>query len=852
MKTIEICSGWKLHWGSTGQGENEHLYTDEADDLNWIRATVPGDVRIDLLREGMIEEPLEGTNIREQKWIEEKEWWYKTAFEIESIPPGSGYELVFHGLDLESSIWLNGEKIGNTKNMFIPHRFDITPYLKEGRNIAAVRLIPAVASLDGADIERYGGVDGEYYAQRCFSRKAQFTFGWDWAPHLLTCGIWRSVELTEHKGVLMQHTYVETQQIDSEGAHLKVRVELENKLDKAKEYKLYFKMDDMIFNIEGLLNPGTQELSFQYLVQRPKLWWPLGVGEAYLYNVTFELLLPGEDIHLTKTARCGIRMVELLEEPIAEEEGKSFTLVVNGEKIYCKGANWVPLDSVIGRIPKDMYKDRLNKAADAHINMLRVWGGGFYEDPYFYRLCDELGIMVWQDFMFACAWYPDDNEGFMENVAVEAESVLKQLRSHPSIVLWCGNNENDQVYYLKHHSDDPFWERFMPVDRFYGEKIYHQLLPSLCRKYVPTIPYRPSSPFGGVNPNGTNEGDCHSWGVSVIDENNPERIAYKDFDKDKTKFCSEFGIMSPPGYDTLCRYLPEDQRYINSPAWKFHANRMDPDSNQGKQMIRNYWCDLEELTLKDYSIVGQILQAEVYKFAWEHYRRRKFSCSGTLFWMMCDSWGAQGWSVIDYFGIPKASYHYLRRAYRPVLLSFRETHGGMELWVANDHLHQLECKISFSFVLFDGTVYNQKEMDCRIPSNVSIKLEILDKPDASLFRKGYFYAEIRTIDGIISDNRYFPDSIKNMEFPVPTIHSRWVEDEKRLELKSDVFAYCVYLDGVHTGMSDNYFDLYPGRVKSIYVEKLELEGQTCSGMQNGYGQMMKDSITTPLCFSGRK
>lgn len=821
MKATEICSGWKLRCGNPGQGEQEKWYLEDMDCPAWIQATVPGDVHMDLLREGLIGEPLKGVNAEKQLWMEEKEWWYRTVFELEQIPAGKGYELVFYGLDYEALIWLNGIIIGKTTNMFIPHRFEISPYIMMGCNTLVVRLVPAVENFEGIDIDRYGGVDGEYYARRVFSRKAQFTFGWDWAPHLLTCGIWRPVELIEHDDILIRNAFVETRFIKPEWADLNIILEVENKLDRILGYNLQYSLDGAGCTRSGMLNPGAQEISFTYRLREPKLWWPLGTGESYLYNAKFGFSFPGVDICLTREIKCGIRTVELLEEPIGGEEGKSFTLVVNGEKIYCKGANWVPLDSVIGRISREQYKDRLYKAADSHLNMLRVWGGGIYEDPCFYQLCDELGIMVWQDFMFACAWYPDDNEGFMEAVKVEAESVLKQLRQHPSIVLWCGNNENDLTYHSMKTGTDPYFHRFMPVVRFYGERIYHQLLPSLCARYVPAIPYRPSSPFGGVNPNAQDEGDCHTWSVSLIEEERPERIAYRDYEKDLTKFCSEFGVMSPPCYDTLCRYLTEEERYVGSPAWKFHANRIDPDSRQQMQIIRNYWGNPEKLSLKGYSITGQILQAEILKVAWEHYRRRKFSCSGMLLWMICDSWGAPGWSVIDYYGTLKASWYYLKRIYQPVLLSFKELQENVELWVTNDRLTRLEGKILFSFTLFDGTVAMKKEIDCRIPPNASIPLEVLDKPDSALFQKGYFHAQLFKEGEMLTENRYFLDVIKNMCFPVPEIHSRLVEEEGRLELVSDVFAYCVYAGDINCELSDNFFDLYPGQVKSVYVRDIK-------------------------------
>jgi len=795
-KIIQLNGLWKVKFGS-----------------RWIPAQVPGDVHLDLAREGIISEPLFGDNLKDCGWIEEKEWTYKKEFMVDKarIKNADRVELIFYGLDTDATITLNDQRIGSHFNMFIPVRFDITGILKEGKNTLMVDINSGVSRVKNMDAAKYYMFPNENsdFPQRIFLRKAQFTFGWDWAPRLATCGIWRPVEVHCYENLCIRNVYLKSKVDRKEWAEVEVEVEIENFKQYEYEMKLLLKLErgKAIEKKDSMLiKSGINIYRTLVKIDNPSLWYPMPVGEPALYNFTLELFSKDKMVDQYK-AKPGIREVRLLQEPM--EDGKSFTFCINGIKVFCKGANWVPADSIIARVSRDKYKKLIDLAKEANFNMFRVWGGGIYEDPYFYQLCDDAGIMVWQDFMFACAYYPDDDEDFCQMVRREAESVVKSIRNHPSIVLWCGNNEIDEIYHFNKQKNK---------DRiFYGEKIYHKILPEVCSFLDPSRPYWPSSPYGGENPQSYEEGDRHSWWFWGLDDIETFRkLGYKRFFLDRARFVSEFGVLAGALDNSLEKFLPKSQIKLGSPQWRFHGNSMGTLEGV-KEEIKNYFR-VKRFNLERFNLLSQLIQGETIKHAVEHYRRRKFSCSGSLFWMYADCWGAStAWTAIDYYLTKRPLYYYLKRAFAPLLVSICEEEKELSVWITNDLLQDFSGVLEYGYMKPTGEILCKETISVDVKKNSSAVFAILDRYNCNTIA----FARLKNKKGVISENRYFLNKFKELEGVEPKICSELQKiDNKKylLRLGSNSFALFTYLrlpEGIVS--DDNYFDLFPGYEKHILV-----------------------------------
>jgi beta-mannosidase len=504
--------------------------------------------------------------------------------------------------------------------------------------------------------------------------------------------------------------------------------------------------------------------------------------------------------------------------------------VLNGVKLFAKGADWIPADSFVSQVDEGRYRELLELAVAANMNMLRVWGGGIYEKDAFYRLCDELGLLVWQDFMFACAPYPDHDPEFMAEVGREAEAVLRRLRNHPCIALWCGNNENDWI------ADKAHWRQ--PGYQFPGWRVYHELLPPIVQRLDGTRLYWPSSPYGGNDHNDEREGNRHNWHVwhgEVLPRRfgqrpeghcTPEGVSFRHYAQDMARFVSEFGMHAAPVLETLRRNAPATGLRLGSPEL-LYRNKDDP-KDKGDHLMAS--CTGLPTTLEQYVDFSMIAQAEGLKFGIEHYRRRKFHCSGTLFWQLNDCWPGLSWSVLDYYHFPKAGYFYARRAYAPVMASFKaEADGSVSLWIVNDSLVAITDTIVWGHGTFDGRKLHEEELRITVPAN-SANL-ILRIPASTLSgddpARRYLYT--RSARGLFPDNRHFFVDIKGLKrlpaslcvekAATPQLRSGQADGCVEVRVASDVYAYftklTVPIEG--TRFSDNYFDVFPGQEKVIRV-----------------------------------
>ncbi len=808
---------WRL-WGTTpGEGEQQGVFADDYDDSHWLPAPVPGDVHSALLAAGHIPDPYYHDNVEALGWIEEREWWYRTRFVAPPPPaaPGTRDVLVFEGLDTFATVYLNGEPLGSHRNMFRPAVFDVTGRLRYGaENTLAVRFDPVALHVGGRTLPGQWGRNPE----RVFVRKTQAQFGWDWAPRLVNVGIWQGVYLERREKARLVFPFVRVLDLRGRTALVGVECEVDAwETDEALEVEVELRHGAQTVSARGPVQDGVAHLAL--VVPDAALWWPAGYGPQPLYDVEVRLHSGGRVVDTFRDA-VGLRTVALDRSPDPVEVGaEHFTFVINGVPVFAKGANWVPPDLMTGRITASRYETLLRLFVGANGNMLRVWGGGQYEKDAFYRLADRLGILIWQDFMFACARYPEDPE-FLAEVEAEAEYQVRRLRNRASVVIWVGNNENDWL------EDLTYWQE--PGHDFPGKRIYHEILPRIVARLDPSRPYWPSSPYGGDDHNGEQAGDRHNWHVwhgGVLPRRfgqppqrdpSPDGVSYRHYGEDNARFVSEFGIQAAPVRETLCRVVPPEALRLNSPALLFRIK--DEPKDKANAIMRAHTGlprDLDEYI--DYSM---ICQAEGLKFGIEHYRRRKFHCSGALFWQWNDCWPGISWSVVDYYGFPKAGYFYAKRAFAAVLASFQPLpEGDVVLWVINDTLHVVEDTLIWTYGTFDGRRIHEERVGVRVPANAAmpvarIPARLLAREDP---RRTYLW--VRSVQARVAENRHFLAEIKDFDRPRPHVSVRWRREGETLvaHLQTDVYAYFVHLlvPDERVRYSDNWIDIPPGESRTV-------------------------------------
>ena len=774
-----------------------------------ITAIVPGEVHLDLLRHGRIQEPLYDRHARDCDWVEERYWWFRSEFVHTGAIAGC-VELVFEGLDYNAVVWLNGVEIGRAANALIAHRFDVSDALREGRNELIVRLDAGVAEAKSKPLEEFGKGTHE----SIWVRKSAFTFGWDWSPRLVNCGIWRPVHLDVLDAVVLRDLWVRTRLAGGDGAVVTVIAEVENVTGSAVDAVLRIDIPGIgKREVTVHASAGITRVEAAFDVTDPVLWWPRPLGRPHLYALHADLMSGGTTCGV-RDLRFGIREIALAQEPLdGVPGGTSFNVVVNGQACFINGANWAPLDCLIARVTPQKRAEVLTLIRDANLNMLRVWGGGIYEEDDFYEFCDANGIMIWHDFMMACFIYPGHDAGFRQALTAEIEAAVRRLRNHPSIALWCGSNESDWAF-------DNNW---YPGCRSNTSLVLeHELIPGLLKALDPDRPYRPTSPWGGDDVNDEDQGDQHWWAISIATGGN-DTIDYRNYRRAHCTFNSEYGYFGMPAVESIRDYLPESQRSVDAEGFRFHTNRhgFTEKGQQGRlkvfEAIDLLAGDASAMTLEELVDASQLLQAEALRTAIEQARRRKFDCGGSMFWMFPDAWGEIGWSVVDYYLRKKAAYHSVRRASEPVLVSVKEEEYGVSTWVVNDTLVPVNGELVCRLMSFEGTVRSHTTRPVEIPANRSVRC-VMER--MSLMRSGDFYhARLEGPDGVISESVFLFMNVKSVKMaPAQVSIEIAAKDPDRavLRLSSDVFAHHVRLE-LPAGLraDDDAFDILPGGTRDV-------------------------------------
>lgn len=818
---------WRLKDFDEGEGAATRAFDPLSTDDGWIEVAAPGDVYLALAAVGRIPDPFSDRAEQACAWVKDREWWWRTDFDAPDIANDQRLILDFEGLDTYAAIWLNGDLLGRSDNMFRAAKFDVTARARRGRNRLAVCFSPPSSMVADQKMPLWSIIgDPIQQTKRNFIRKAQFGWGWDWGPSLPTVGIWKPVSIRTETSAALQSVKFTTLDLSTTHDRAKISVEIEvevfgDEQQLSAKIALIGPAGDKCIDQNVTVKNGRGRL--EATVENPRLWWTPELGEPARYALT--VALNSQDRTLDQRAlMVGIRTIALDQSPDPEEQGASlFRFVLNGVPIFARGACWIPASSFVAAVDEAHYRRLLEAAVEANMNMVRVWGGGVYEHDAFYDLCDELGLLVWQDFMFACAPYPEHDPLFVDNVAAEVAYQIERLRHHPSLALWCGNNENQVV------------QGFMNAlkkrnDPLLGDLFYAQMMPAAVAKLDPTTPYWPGSPFGGPSANSMIAGDVHDWTVwhgmppVPVDrpvgkfDLSPESVAYTRYAEDSGRFISEYGIQASPVMTTLMRCLPEDQRYLSSPAL---LNRIkDRPKNKVDAMLVSVTG--MPRTLEQYVDYTQITQAEGLKFGIEHFRRRKPHCSGSLIWQLNDCWPGVSWSLIDYYGFAKASSFYVRRAYAPVMASFKATDdGGVELWVVNDTLNSIEAELEVALKTFSGERVWSDSVAKSVGAN---QVAVVWRADATrLDVDSRHVLTVRAHNNLVPPNRHFFAPIKDLNRITPSSMEIEIEQsgahELAVHLGSRAYLYFVHLlvADERTRFSDNYFDLAGGEKRTVLV-----------------------------------
>jgi beta-mannosidase len=799
-------------------------------DTEWYSARVPGCVHLDQLAHGIIPDPYYGNNEKGLQWIEEQDWVYKTEFEISQKQLSSGeVSLIFEGLDTYTKITLNGKVVANTDNMFRTWKFPVLKMLKEGKNSLEVHFFSAVKKGKSLAAQLSYVLPGD---EKVFTRKAQYQYGWDWGPRLVTCGIWRPAYLSLIEKINIENIHIHQRKITTETASLSVNVKVFSSVIMAIKLTVSSDVNDFKKDTLCYLKKGENKFLIPVVLDHPPLWYPNKASGSNLSPlVDFHVEVWKEEKLLEKkNLTTGLRAVELVQQK--DSIGKSFYFKINGKEVFVKGANYIPPDNFMSRPDSAYYRKLIEDAQKSNINMLRVWGGGNYEGDYFYQLCDQMGIMVWQDFMFACAMYPGDS-GFLNNVTAEARDNIIRLRNHPCIVLWCGNNEIDegwhnwgwqkQYQYSKADSAG-IWKDYL--------NLFEKILPEQVRQFDPGKPYWPSSPsIGWGHKESLLLGDSHYWGVWWGME------AFETYEKKVPRFMSEYGFQAFPDLNTIYSFTDKQDRYLGSPTLKSHQKHPAGYETITTYMQRDYPVPS---TLEDYVYVSQVLQAEGMRKAIEAHRRAKPNCMGTLYWQYNDCWPVVSWSSRDWYGRWKALQYSVKRAFEPLIVSvYPDSTGRIGIYIINDGDYPSEGVLQVSIVDFDGNPCFEKiiqNIGVQVDKNTVIYLEKKDY-DSLVSKAGkencVLHADFCDRSGQHSSNNlYFtqPKHLKlnhnisvdivtdnvQVEFEShPPRHESW--SYSHIHLKAHQLAKNVYLqlEGEDAEFSDNNFDLLPGEEKII-------------------------------------
>lgn len=797
---------------------------------NWYPATVPGVVHTDLMDNKIIEDPFFRLNERGMQWIDKEDWIYQTTFQLTPEMMGrENIDLIFKGLDTYADVYLNEKKILEANNMFREWKTSIKPDLKPGENVLKIYFhspikvdIPKWDALPyqyeaGNDQSENGGVFNKKVS--VFARKAGYHYGWDWGPRLVTSGIWRPVYVEAWDNARINDVFIRQPEVSKSRASLIGEVEIlaDKEIDQANVTITEAASGRVLAGQTVSLQKGINKISLPFSIKSPKLWWSNGLGEPHLYSFLTDLTVNNQTSDAW-TEEVGLRSLKIINRP--DKDGKTFYVELNGIPVFAKGANYIPQDNFLPRVTPGQYEKTILDAANANMNMLRIWGGGTYESDLFYQLCDRYGILVWQDFMFACSLYPAEGE-LLENIRQEAIDNVKRLRNHACIALWCGNNECNDAWF-----NWGWQKRYKAQNPEYEQKIWKQFndqynvtLPQVVEEYAPESFYWPSSPFARYDGGSDDRnGDRHYW--EVWHGKKPIEM----YNKERSRFFSEYGFQSFPEFESVKRYAPRQE------DWDIYSEVMMSHQRGGmhaNELIETYLLNeyRKPRNFEAFLYMNHVLQGDAIKTAIEAHRRDMPYCMGTLFWQHNDCWPVASWASRDYYGRWKAQHYFARKAYRDILVSpIADEDGQLKVQIVSDRHKACNGRLEVKVMKLTGEVLNSYKRNVIVDANSSKALFSvpLDEALKGVRKEDVFIHAVLLTDKGNSNytNNYFLVKQKEVNYPKAQLATsvQPIEGGFEVTLSSDNFARAVFIatGDANSSFSDNYFDILPG--SSVKVE----------------------------------
>lgn len=792
----------KENWTFKKEGDNKYY-----------KASIPGTVHTDLFQNQLIPDPFFGTNEKELQWIENENWQYETNFTLSTAEhQNQNIDIEFQGLDTYATVFLNGKVVLEANNMFRKWTISAKKHLKKGNNHLKIIFYSAVKKGKEAALKLPYTLPEK---ERVFVRKAQYQFGWDWAPRLVTAGIWKNVALKFWNSATIKSATYEQISLTDTLARLNFKFLVQ--VDKPQYYDFVFDEKPHTF----YLKKGLNSIFIPFKHQNPLKWWCNGLGEPVQYSYQFSLMKDTQIIQ-NIDIKVGFRTIELVQEK--DSKGTSFYFKLNGIPVFIKGANYVPQNSFLPNVSGVNKFELVQQAKKSNMNMLRVWGGGVYGDDDFYDACDANGILVWQDFMFACAMYPGDKK-FIDNVKQEVIDNVTRLQGHPSLALWCGNNENDegwhnwgwqkQFNYSKADSTQ-IWNDY--------KKVFHEMIPKTLDSILPRSEnrYWSSSPSKGWGrKESLTQGDVHYWGVWWGKE------PFEIYKKKVGRFVSEYGFQGMSNLKTVQSVVHDDELNLQSESIKNHQKHPTGYETINEYMQRDY---IVPTKFEDYLYVSQLLQSEGMKTAIEAHRRAKPYCMGTLYWQLNDCWPVTSWSSIDFYGRWKALHYQVKRSFENQLISFDEDENDYLIYLINDDVKPINGALEVVVFDFRGKILWKSNAIVKADGNSSEIVYQIAKKEFNKFdlNNAVLQVSIATDKKTIQSEYYFVKP-KELNLIKPSIKIVQI-DETTIEVSSDVLAKNVFLSADEdVFFSDNYFDVMPNQkviiklsqpVKSISIKSL--------------------------------
>lgn len=799
----------------------------------WKEAKVPGCIHTDLLRNGEIPDPYYRLNEQYVQWVDKHDWEYRTTFSVSAdVCQSKTVSLLFKGLDTYADVYLNGQQILVADNMFRTWKVNVKPFVKLGENELRIFFhSPIKVGLDKLKAFGYAlpaindaavaGQLNEDDLVSVFERKAPYHFGWDWGPRMVTSGVYRPIYLVAQNTAVISDVFYRQDKVTKSKASIGTQVTVNSLRDSEKvtvtirdkeSNKVYAKKSVSLFKGENMID-------MPFTIKNPELWWTNGLGEQHLYHFVATVENKGEVV-CTKEHAIAVRSLKLVEKSDGTKKGMTLYFELNGVPVFMKGANHIPNDVFVDRMTRDVYDNEIADAVNANMNMLRVWGGGIYEDDYFYKLCDENGLLVWQDFMFACSMYPSGAH-FTENVRQEAIDNVKRLRNHGCIAVWCGNNEMEIAWNQYKKKGGWHWkERHTAAQQeqiwAQYEKLFFDVLPGVVAQYD-NRSYRSSSPtvpekYKVSTSKHTHSGDIHYWGVWH------GKKPFETFYDVLGRFMSEYGFQSFPEMTSINKYaLPEDYD-INSPVMANHQK-----SRKGNYTITEYMKMYYKVPTNfvDYIYLQQVLQAKGLKMAIEAHRGNMHHTMGTLYWQINDCWPVASWSSTDYYRRWKAAHYFVKKAYAPLLITARKIDNNLVVRMVSDELTKIPgVQVELTVMDVNGDVKLTRERTLTLPANESTV--VINESCDKLFNGPNEFAVLRaTSKGqVIAENVFYPTKMKDMDLPVSNVDIDVKAQSDKVftfTVKSDklVKNLCISLGQVEGFFSDNYMDVLPNETLTL-------------------------------------